>query len=75
MLKNNQRFGRVLNSVYEQHKVRHYIMVEVERIRSVRKNESCVFNECYENLSGIGPSNALSIEICQAPELAVNVFI
>ena len=50
-------------------------MMKVEWI-CTGKNEECgVFNEFYENLSGIGPTNALLVETCWDPEIALNVLI
>jgi len=50
-------------------------MMEVEWIRIGRTDECGVLTNAIRILSGIGPRNALSIEIFWAPELAVSVLI
>ena len=51
------------------------IVMEVEWIRIGRTDECGVLTNAIRILSGIGPRNALSIEIFWAPELAVSVLI
>jgi hypothetical protein len=49
--------------------------MKVEGIFTGRANECSVFHKTMRSLLGIGPRDALSIETCWTPELAVNVLI
>jgi hypothetical protein len=50
-------------------------MVKVEGFVLAERTNAMILTGAMEILSRIGQSNALSIETCWAPELAVNILI
>ena len=65
----------MLYSIYVEHKISHIVMVKVKGVVLGELTNAVFLTKPMRILSGIGPRNTLSIEICWEPELTVKVLI